>query len=74
MRFTDVMKSNATQKITPPRIRIATRRYYENLVALNQGQITPDQHRAENREIKNTLGSDSEWSVVKIAALVQFDR
>lgn len=61
-------------KTTPPRMRIAARRYHENLVALNTGATTPDEHRAENRSIKATLASESEWSAVKIAALVQFGR
>ena len=46
----------------------AARTYYRNIQDLRSGRVTPDQHRAINRELREAIGDD-EWDRAKVIAL-----
>lgn len=49
-------------------IQDAARTYYRNIQDLRAGKVTPDQHRATNRSLREALG-DLDWERAKIVAL-----
>jgi hypothetical protein len=54
-------------------VREAARSYAQNVRALQAGQITAEQHRAENRVLRKGL-SEVEWERAKASAIGAMQR